>query len=53
VDTHTAEVGPYLPPGSGLVIPVQPLQRNSTYTASVTLGNHRLLITRTWSFVTR
>jgi len=53
IDSSSPEVGPYLPSGCGIVIPVKPLERNALYTASVTLANHRWLITRTWTFVTR
>jgi hypothetical protein len=49
IDRRTPTVGPYLPPGSGFVIPVAPLQPGTTYRATVRFaGGPR----HTWSFVT-
>ena len=53
IDHSSPDVGPYLPAGSGMVIPVHPLERGATYTATVVLANRTSRITRTWSFVTR
>ena len=53
IDHSSPDVGPYLPAGSGMVIPVHPLERGATYTATVILANRMSRITRTWSFVTR
>jgi hypothetical protein len=52
VDSSSPDVGPYLPRGSGLVIPVHPLARRTAYSASVTLASRRVRVTHTWSFVT-
>ena len=35
VDRTTPTVGPYLPPGSGFLIPVEPLRPGTTYRASI------------------
>ncbi|HXH96975.1 MAG TPA: CAP domain-containing protein, partial [Gaiellaceae bacterium] len=49
VDRTTPTVGPYLPPGSGFVIPVAPLQPGTAYRATVRFaGGPR----HTWNFVT-
>jgi hypothetical protein len=49
VDRTTPTVGPYLPPGSGFVIPVRPLRSGTAYRATVRFaGGPR----HTWSFVT-
>jgi hypothetical protein len=53
IDSSSPDVGPYLPRGTGMLIPVHPLRRGATYTASVTLANARHRVTRTWTFVTR
>jgi hypothetical protein len=53
IDRASPDVGPYLPAGSGMVIPVRPLERGTAYTATVILANRTSRITRTWSFVTR
>jgi hypothetical protein len=53
VDRSIRDVAPYLPRGTGMIIPLHALRRRSTYTASVTLGNRRHRVTRVWSFVTQ
>jgi hypothetical protein len=50
VDRTTATVGPYLPPGSGFLIPVTPLESGTTYKASVVFGRGQAR--RTWHFTT-
>jgi hypothetical protein len=50
VDRTTATVGPYLPSGSGFIIPVVPLEPGATYTASVKFGGGQAR--RTWHFTT-
>jgi hypothetical protein len=50
VDRTTPTVGPFLPPGSGFLIPVAPLERGATYTASVSFGHGQAR--RTWHFTT-
>ena len=50
VDRTTPTIGPFLPPGSGFLIPVAPLQRGATYTASVTFGGGQARLT--WHFTT-
>lgn len=49
VDRTTATVGAYLPPGSGFLIPVTPLEPATTYRASVTFGRGQR---HTWRFTT-
>jgi hypothetical protein len=53
IDHSSPDIGPYLPAGSGMVIPVHPLERGTRYTATVILANRTSRITRTWTFVTR
>jgi hypothetical protein len=53
VDGSSPDLAPYLPRGSGMLIPVHPLRRGASYAASVTLANARHRVTRTWTFVTR
>jgi cysteine-rich secretory family protein len=53
LDSSNRSVGRYLPAGSGLVIPVRPLERRATYIARVTLATGRHRVTHTWTFVTR
>jgi len=50
VDRTTATVGPYLPSGSGFIIPVAPLEAGATYTASVRFAGGEAR--RTWHFTT-
>ena len=50
VDRTTPTVGPFLPPGSGFLIPVAPLEPATTYTASVRFGRGQAR--RTWHFTT-
>jgi cysteine-rich secretory family protein len=50
VDRTTATVGPYLPPGSGFLIPVAPLDPGATYRASVSFGGGQAR--RSWHFTT-
>ena len=50
VDRTTPTVGPFLPPGSGFLIPVAPLEPGTTYTASVSFGRGQAR--RTWQFTT-
>ena len=50
VDRTNATVGPYLPAGSGFIIPVVPLEPATTYKASVVFGNGEAR--RTWHFTT-
>jgi hypothetical protein len=50
VDRTTPTVGPYLPAGSGFMIPVAPLEPGTTYTASVSFGGGQAR--RTWHFTT-
>ena len=49
VDRTTPTVGAYLPPGSGFVIPVAPLQPSTTYRASVRFAGG---LRYTWHFRT-
>jgi hypothetical protein len=49
VDRTTATVGPYLPPGSGFLIPVAPLEPGTRYVATVSFGGQAH---RTWHFTT-
>jgi cysteine-rich secretory family protein len=53
LDSSNRDVGPYLPEGSGLLIPVRPLERRAVYTARVTLAAGRRRVIHTWTFVTR
>ncbi|MGZ4403449.1 MAG: CAP domain-containing protein, partial [Gaiellaceae bacterium] len=48
VDRTTSTVGPYLPSGSGFLIPVAPLEPGTTYRASVSFGRSKAQ--RTWHF---
>jgi hypothetical protein len=50
VDRTTPTVGPYLPPGSGFLIPVTPLEPGTTYRATVSFGHGQAQ--RTWRFTT-
>ena len=50
VDRTTPTVGPYLPPGSGFLIPVSPLAPGTTYRATVAFGGGQAQ--RTWHFTT-
>jgi cysteine-rich secretory family protein len=52
VDGTTPQVGMYLPPGSGMVIPVRPLSGATTYVATVMLGNGAETKTLRWQFRT-
>jgi len=50
VDRTTPTVGPYLPSGSGFIIPVAPLEPGTTYRASVSFGGGQAR--RNWHFTT-
>jgi hypothetical protein len=50
VDRTTATVGAYLPPGSGFLIPVAPLEPATTYRATVSFGHGEAR--RSWRFTT-
>jgi hypothetical protein len=50
VDRLTATVGAFLPPGSGFLIPVAPLEPATTYTATVSFGHGQAR--RSWRFTT-
>jgi hypothetical protein len=50
VDRTTPTVGVYLPPGSGFLIPVAPLEPATTYRASVSFGGGEAR--RSWRFTT-
>jgi hypothetical protein len=50
IDRTTAKVGPYLPPGSGFMIPVAPLRPGATYTATVSFDGGKAA--KTWRFTT-
>jgi hypothetical protein len=50
VDRTNPTVGPYLPSGSGFIIPVEPLDPGTTYRASVSFGDGQAQ--RTWHFTT-
>jgi hypothetical protein len=50
VDRTNPTVGPFLPSGSGFIIPVVPLEPGATYKASVSLGGGEAR--RTWHFTT-
>jgi hypothetical protein len=50
VDRTNPTVGPYLPSGSGFIIPVAPLEPGATYQASVSFGGGEAR--RTWHFTT-
>ena len=50
VDRTTPVVGPFLPPGSGFLIPVAPLEPGTTYRATVDFGNGQAR--RAWHFTT-
>ncbi|HVU79457.1 MAG TPA: hypothetical protein VHC67_17920 [Gaiellaceae bacterium] len=49
VDGTTAQIGPYLPNASGILMPVKPLAGGATYTASVQFSDGTA---HTWSFTT-
>lgn len=49
VDHTTARIGPYLPSGSGIIIPVEPLQVGTRYDASVRFSDGT---SHSWSFDT-
>jgi hypothetical protein len=53
VDRSTPGIGDYVPPGSGLVIPVRPLAAGRTYLASVTFRDGARVVRSTWTFRTR
>jgi hypothetical protein len=50
VDRTNPTVGPFLPSGSGFIIPVAPLEPGATYKASVSFGGGEAR--RTWHFTT-
>ncbi len=50
VDRLTATVGAFLPPGSGFLIPVVPLEPATTYKATVSFGHGQAR--RSWRFTT-
>jgi hypothetical protein len=50
VDRTNPTVGPFLPSGSGFIIPVAPLEPGTSYTASVSFGGGEAR--RTWHFTT-
>jgi hypothetical protein len=52
VDNTTPRLGPYLPQGSGILIPVTPLEPKTTYHASVTLSDGSTRLAHDWSFTT-
>ena len=52
VDRSTDELGPYLPPGSGIVIPVKSLQPATTYQATVVFQDEGSELPYSWSFTT-
>jgi hypothetical protein len=49
IDRTTPTIGPYLPPGSGFVIPLAPLRPNTTYRANVRFAGG---LSHGWSFTT-
>jgi hypothetical protein len=50
VDRTNPTVGPFLPSGSGFIIPLAPLEPGTSYTASVSFGGGEAR--RTWHFTT-
>jgi hypothetical protein len=50
VDRTSPTIGPYLPPGSGFLIPVAPLAPGTIYRATVSFGGGEAR--RTWHFTT-
>jgi hypothetical protein len=50
VDRMSPTIGPYLPPGSGFLIPVAPLAPGTTYRATVSFGGGEAR--RAWHFTT-
>ena len=51
VDSSTRTIGPYL--AGGILIPVHPLARATTYRATVAVADGDASLTRSWSFATR
>lgn len=51
VDSGTRTIGPYL--AGGILIPVHPLARTTTYRATVAVADGDRTLTRSWSFTTR
>lgn len=52
VDNHTRDMGRRIPPG-GIVIPVKPLRKGATYTATVRFQpDHAPVVIRSWQFRT-
>ena len=47
------QIGYYLGPGAGIVIPVKPLKPATRYRATVTMSAGGEVVTRTWSFNTK
>lgn len=52
IDRATGVIGRYVPPGSGLVIPVRPLLASRLYTARVTFRGDGHSLVYAWSFRT-
>jgi hypothetical protein len=52
VDRDSDKIGPYLPPGSAILIPVAPLKPATTYRASVTMSYRGQTVSHDWSFTT-
>jgi hypothetical protein len=52
IDKRNPDVGPFMPAGSAMLIPVRPLQGGARYTATVTLRGEGGTQVKTWSFTT-
>jgi hypothetical protein len=53
VDRTTTQIGEYVPPGAGLVIPVRPLAAGRRYTARVVFRDGSRVLHYSWTFRTR
>ena len=52
VDNTTHTLGPYLPQGSGMLIPVKPLEPSAAYHAYVTMSDGTQKLSYDWAFKT-
>ena len=52
IDKRNVDVGPFMPKGSAMLIPLRPLRGGATYAAVVTLSSATKTLTRRWRFTT-
>ena len=52
IDKRNADVGPYMPKGSAMLIPLRPLRGGSAYTVTTRLTSGTTALTKRWRFTT-